>query len=179
MSAGELMSRMLRYQAWANQEMLNGIAELDAARFPDERRITLRAMNHCLVVGKIFAGHLQGEPHGFAANNTPDTPTLDALRSELAALDSWYLDHVSRVTPAGLSQAVPFTFTDGDDGCMTREEMLTHVVLHGTYHRGEVGRILTQVSGRSDTAMRMPWDTYAVHLHQDDPARRRHGKTTA
>jgi uncharacterized damage-inducible protein DinB len=178
MGAGEPMSRMLRYQAWANQELLNGIAELDAGRFPDERGATLRLMNHCLVVGRIFSAHLLGEAHGFASDNTRETPALDALRAALATLDDWYLDYASRVTADALSQAVAFRFTDGDDGCMTREEMLTHVVLHGTYHRGEVGRILTQASARADTAMRLPWDTYAVHLHRGEPARRQ-GRTTA
>jgi uncharacterized damage-inducible protein DinB len=59
-----------------------------------------------------------------------------------------------------------FNFTDGDKGYMTREEMLTHVALHGGYHRGEVGRILWQLS------ITPPWDTFAVYLHQADPARR-------
>ncbi|MDX8531397.1 DinB family protein [Mesorhizobium sp. VK25A] len=44
--------------------------------------------------------------------------------------------------------------------------MLTHVVLHGSYHRGEIGRMLAGI------AVSPPWDTYAVHLHRSEPARR-------
>ena len=44
--------------------------------------------------------------------------------------------------------------------------MLTHVVLHGGYHRGEIGRMLAGI------ALSPPWDTYAVHLHRAEPARR-------
>lgn len=65
---------------------------------------------------------------------------------------------------------------DGDNGYMTREEMLTHVVTHGGYHRGEVGRILVQVSNGSEQGIKLPWDTYAVHLHTTEPSRRLRGR---
>jgi uncharacterized damage-inducible protein DinB len=68
--------------------------------------------------------------------------------------------------PAALAEVLAFTFTDGDAGRMTRGEMLAHVVLHGGYHRGEVGRILRQL------AITPPWDTFAVFLHQTEPGRR-------
>ncbi|TGS56633.1 damage-inducible protein DinB, partial [Mesorhizobium sp. M1D.F.Ca.ET.183.01.1.1] len=59
---------------------------------------------------------------------------------------------------------------DGDKGGMTRQEMLTHVVLHGSYHRGEIGRMVVRI------AVSPPWDTYAVHLHRAEPARRLGGE---
>ncbi len=49
---------------------------------------------------------------------------------------------------------------------MSRQEMLMHVATHGGYHRGEVGRILAQLS------LAPPWDTFAVYLHQSEPSRR-------
>lgn len=55
---------------------------------------------------------------------------------------------------------------------MTREEMLTHVVTHGGYHRGEVGRLMIQAAARSAHDIKLPWDTYAVHLHRTEPERR-------
>jgi uncharacterized damage-inducible protein DinB len=176
MSANELLFRMLRYQAWANEEILEAMKGLDTERHAEERHIALRLMNHCLVVNKIFAAHLAGDSHGFSSDNTPDTPELEELCSELVAVDRWYLDYVKAVTPTVLSHSVPFAFTDGDNGYMTREEMLTHVVTHGGYHRGEVGRVMIQAAARSGQNIRLPWDTYAVHLHRTEPARRRQGK---
>ena len=175
MSAGELLFRMFRYQAWANEEMVQAIQGLHAEQHAEARHTALRLMSHCLVVNKIFAAHLAGKPHGFAANNTPETPTLEALRAEFATMDQWYLDYVRAVTPAALSESVPFTFTDGDLGYMTREEMLMHVITHGGYHRGEVGRVMRQVAESAGPDFQMPWDTYAVHLHRTEPARRLQG----
>ncbi|WP_342705761.1 DinB family protein [Burkholderia arboris] len=172
MSANALLSRMLRYQAWAHDEMLGAVSALDPVQHADTRHLALRLMNHCLVVNRIFAAHLSGERHGFASDNTPETPEPDALRAAFAALDRWYLDYVETATPDMLSESIPFAFTDGDNGAMTREEMLTHVVTHGGYHRGEVGRLMIQAAARSAQDIRLPWDTYAVHLHRTEPGRR-------
>lgn len=150
MSANALLTRMLRYQAWANDEMLEAMTGLGAEQHAEARHVALRLMNHCLVVNRIFAAHLTGERHGFASDNTPDTPALDELRSAFAALDRWYIDYIETATPEMLSESIPFAFTDGDNGYMTREEMLTHVVTHGGYHRGEAGRLMIQAAARSD-----------------------------
>ncbi|PRG06324.1 DinB family protein [Burkholderia ambifaria] len=172
MSANALLSRMLRYQAWANDEMLKAMSGLDAVRHAQARHLALRLMNHCLVVNRIFAAHLSGERHGFVSDNTPDTPEPEALRAAFATLDRWYLDYVEAATSDMLSESIPFVFTDGDNGYMTREEMLTHVVTHGGYHRGEAGRLMLQAAALSAQDIELPWDTYAVHLHRTEPERR-------
>ena len=172
MSSIDLLRRLFRYQAWAHEEFLQAMAGLDPDRHGEALRSALRLIHHCHVVGRIFAAHLQGQPHGYASDSPPDTPGLADLRAAVAAGDRWYIDYLDRATPALLSEAVPFTFTDGDHGTMTREEMLAHVVTHGGYHRGEVGRILMQLG--PVPGFSLPWDTYAVHLHRTEPSRRLH-----
>lgn len=179
MSAIDLLRSLFRYQAWADDELLEAVAQLDPERHAEARHAVLRLLDHCHVVGRIFAAHLAGERHGYASDNSPEIPELAALRAALAASDRWYLDYLDSVTPAALAEAVPFTFTDGDRGCMTREEMLSHVALHGGYHRGEAGRILAQLAAGPAPGLKLPWDTYAVHLHRTQPSRRLQGAAAA
>lgn len=155
----DLLRSLLGYHAWANSELFDKLERLDPESQGTERQTVIRLINHYYVVARIFAAHLVGATHDYASNNTPETPALSDLRTAVAASDRWYVDYVQKVSPAELSESIPFTFTDGDKGLMSREEMLTHVVLHGGYHRGEVGRILMQLSIAS------PWDTFAVFLH--------------
>ncbi|WP_260433779.1 hypothetical protein [Burkholderia sp. Bp8998] len=54
MDTCDLLFRMLRYQAWANEEILGAMMDLDAMQHVEERSLALRLMNHCLVVNKIF-----------------------------------------------------------------------------------------------------------------------------
>ena len=166
MSALDLLCSLFVYQAWANGELLEKLAGLDQQAHPEERRAATRLLNHNLVVSKIFSAHLSGTRHGYASDNTEATPSLDELGADVVAMDRWYLDYLETVSPKLLSELVPFVFTDGDRAMMSRQEMLTHVVTHGGYHRGEIGRILVQIG------VTPPWDTFAVHLHRTEPARR-------
>jgi uncharacterized damage-inducible protein DinB len=49
---------------------------------------------------------------------------------------------------------------------MTREEMLFHVLTHGSYHRGNVGQILKNLS------VAPPRDLFTKFLHVREPSRR-------
>lgn len=161
-----LLERLYGYHAWANDDLFDKLERVEAERHAAELQAMLRLMSHAYVVARIFAGHLQGIPHGYTSDNLKETPGLADLRRDVAATDAWYVAYVRDVSPASLTEAVAFTFTDGDAGCMTREEMLTHVALHAGYHRGEAGRLLRQIGAP------LPWDTFAVYLHQSEPGRR-------
>ncbi|CUX68904.1 damage-inducible protein DinB (plasmid) [Agrobacterium tumefaciens] len=166
-----LLQKLYGYHAWANDDLFDKLGTLDQEQHKVELHTALRLINHYYVVARIFAAHLTGAEHGYTSDNTDDTPTLGELRAAVTSSDRWYLDYLRGVSSETLAEAVPFSFTDGDKGYMTREEMLTHVALHGGYHRGEVGRILWQLS------VTPPWDTFAVYLHQTEPARRQQGMT--
>jgi uncharacterized damage-inducible protein DinB len=89
---------------------------------------------------------------------------LDQLESAIKISDRWYVDYVSQFGSEDLTDSVDFTFTDGALGRMSREEMLSHVVLHGGYHRGAIGRILAQIS------ITPPRDVFTGFLHISEPA---------
>jgi uncharacterized damage-inducible protein DinB len=166
MSAAALLVTLFQYQAWANDDLVVKLGQLDPERHGGERHTALRLVNHCHVVNRIFAAHLRGASHDFVTDNTTETPEPADLRAAMAITDRWYIDYAETVTPDQLAEPLPFTFTDGDRGCMSRQEMLMHVITHGGYHRGEVGRILAGLS------VSPPWDTFAVFLHRTEPSRR-------
>ena len=49
---------------------------------------------------------------------------------------------VSKLTKTDLEQPVDFVFTSGKPARMRKGEILLHVCLHGTYHRGNAGALL-------------------------------------
>ena len=162
----DMLSMMIRYQEWADAAFVDKLMLLDTDRYSAEYHSALRLLDHINVVARIFAAHLVGESHGLRSDTTEPTPAIDVLRESAARTNRWYLDYVQTARPDALAERVSFTFTDGDRGCMSRQEMLTHVVIHGAVHRGEVSRILAQVGAA------IPWDTFAVFLHQLEPTRR-------
>ncbi len=160
------MKSKFRYKAWANAEILDSIARVDPTQHPEQWKLAIRLMNHTYVVDRIFAAHLSGTTHGFKDTNTPDTPSFDQLRDSIASSDQWYQQYVSQLSSNDLYEPISFTFTDGDRGSMTREEILFHVLAHGAYHRGNVGMIL------ASCGIDRPKDTFTRFLHLSEPNRR-------
>ena len=166
MSNASLLTSLLQYKAWANQELFAELQRLDPLTQQSELHAALRILNHIHVVERIFVANLQGIHHSYSATNTADTPTLAALQQAVQETDRWYLDYVAGLSAEQLAERLSFTFVDGDTGCMSREEMLAHIVTHGGYHRGAVGRIMAQLQ------LAPPRDIYTRFLHEDQPQRR-------
>ena len=161
----ETMKSLFAYKAWANQELFTLLGTLPP-KHAEQLHTCIRTLNHIYVVDRLFRAHLSGEPRPFDATNTKATPSLEQLRSEIEATDTWYLNHVSALPASALSESIDFVFTDGDRGRMSREEILLHVLTHGGYHRGNVGQVLKSVS------VAPPRDLYTKFLHQSEPGRR-------
>jgi uncharacterized damage-inducible protein DinB len=166
MSESSLIHSLFQYKAWASEELYTLVQTVDAEKHPDERHSCIRLLNHIYVVDRIFAAHLTKTKHDFAATNTKETPTLEELTRACAESDGWYVDFVSTLDTNALEEQIEFVFTDGTNARMSREEMLMHVITHGGYHRGAVGRILSQIG------LAPPRDLFTGFLHKTEPERR-------
>lgn len=160
------LTSLFAQKSWANNELFNLLATLPRSEHEQTLHAAVRTLNHIHVVDKIFQAHLMGQPHGYEATNTPETPALDQLQFEVAETDGWFEAYASGLLPGQCAESLAFRFTDGDTGTMTREEMLLHVVTHGAYHRGNVGQMLKAVS------VAPPRDLLTKFLHLSQPARR-------
>lgn len=146
---------LARYNAWADKLVFEAVAALPPGEAEKPRQSIFRSMvhtlNHNYVIDRIFQAHLEGRPHGYTARNTPDSPPLADLWKAQQEIDGWYVAWSDRVTGAELEEEVRFTFVGGDDGCMTRGEILQHIVNHTSYHRGFVAQMICEVPARPPT----------------------------
>ncbi len=159
------LKSLFGYKAWANSELFALLATLPD-RHGEQLHTCIRTLNHIYVVDRLFRARLSDEPSPFDATNTMDTPSLEQLRRDVAATDAWYQSYVAGISDAELASVLEFTFTDGDAGRMSKEEILLHVLTHGGYHRGNVGQVLKSIS------IAPPRDLYTKFLHLNEPARR-------
>ncbi|AUZ56072.1 damage-inducible protein DinB [Stenotrophomonas acidaminiphila] len=154
------------YKRWAMQRTLEAIRAVDARAFPASVAFARQQLNHIVIVEELFRARLLGEAPPHAATNSAEVPALEALAMRLEASDQWYAAHLAALAPAQWDQALRFRFADGRDGCMTRREILFHVLNHATYHRGAIGHALDRAG------VPHPADTYTVFIHQAQPQRR-------
>jgi uncharacterized damage-inducible protein DinB len=159
------LQSLFAYKAWANEQLFKVLSTVPAGEAEALTTCT-RTLNHIYVVDRIFRAHLAGEPRPFDATNTRELPSLAKLCGDAAATDAWYVSYLSTLREEALPEVLDFTFTDGDAGRMSREEILLHVTAHGAYHRGNVGQVLKSLS------ITPPRDLYTKFLHTSEPQRR-------
>ena len=154
------------YKQWADQRTLAATLGIDSGRFPSEAAFVRQQLNHMVIVEETFRARLQGlgEPHG--ASNTAQLPALDELRRRLTDSNDWFIQYIAGLEPEQRHESVSFQFVDGQFGSLTRQEILFHIINHGTYHRGAIGHALELARTPR------PADTYTVFIHSAQPERR-------
>jgi uncharacterized damage-inducible protein DinB len=155
MTTSRTARTLTRYNAWADKLVFEAVAALPAGEAEKPRQSIFKSiahtLNHNYVIDRIFQAHLEGRPHGYTARNTPDAPPLAEMWKAQQDIDAWYVAWSDRVTAGELDEEVRFTFVGGGDGCMTRGEILQHVVNHTSYHRGFVAQLIYEVPARPPT----------------------------
>ncbi len=139
---------LTRYKAWANEIVFSTVGGLPIEEATRQRATRfgnmIHTLNHVFVIDRVFQAHLQGRNHGYAARNTATHPPLAELLCAVRELDRWYVEFADSSTSEELERTIRFEFIGGGRGVMTCQEMLLHVVNHGTYHRGLVADMMYQ-----------------------------------
>ncbi|WP_215776658.1 DinB family protein [Paludibacterium sp. B53371] len=156
----QTLQTLFQYKAWAHEQLHALLAVHLSSLSAQDQTTVLRLLNHVWVVEQIFQANLQGLPHGWAALNTTDTPTLATLLTRQQDSDRWFQHYLHTLDNTDLAQQLDFCFVDGQAGSMQRDQMLMHLLTHGNYHRGMVGNVLARAG------IQPPKDSLTVFLHR-------------
>lgn len=135
-------SQLIAIKRCADRGLYDAVSRNLERLTSEEASIMLRILDHIHVVDRIFQHHLQGLPHSFQAPRSEKPPELAALAHSAREVDDWYASYGGCLTEGDFEQPIDFVFTSGKRARMTRGEILLHICLHGTYHRGNAGAVL-------------------------------------
>ena len=135
-------SQLIAIKRWADRGLYDVVSQNLARLSGEETTIMLRILDHIHVVDRIFQHHLRGVPHTFKAPRSEKIPELRELERSVREVDDWYASYVDGLEDSDFEQPVDFVFTSGKSARMRRSEIILHVCLHGTYHRGNAGAVL-------------------------------------
>jgi len=123
------LQRQFRYDEWANRETLAAIRAAQG----DERSLELMA--HILSAEKLWLERLLRQPQ-----SSPVWPKADlsACEQRAAELGGLWRDYLHGLDAAGFSTSVSYRNTKGEDWASTIGDVLTHVLMHSAYHRGQI-----------------------------------------
>ncbi len=161
-----MLTNALKYKQWADQRTLAAIKEIDRNTFPSAITFVLQQLNHMVRVEELFRARLLGTSPPHTSTNTEIVPGLQELSLRITESGQWLTKHFESLPSNHLTESICFDFVDGKRGAMTRQEILFHIINHGTYHRGAIGHALDLAH-----APRPP-DTYTVFIHSVEPERR-------
>jgi uncharacterized damage-inducible protein DinB len=127
MSRKTELLRLFTYDDWANREALRSLrgAAVPAAR---------RRLAHIVGAQWTWLHRIEG---GLPVEVWPDLD-LDACKAQIDELLERWQALFQTLTEEGLARSVPYTNTKGRKFVSTVAEILTHVALHGAYHRGQI-----------------------------------------
>ena len=125
--------RMFAYDDWANRECLTSMR---AASVSTE---TIARMAHILSAEKLWLERILRQPQ-----STPVWPaaTLDACLALATELSSAWQNYLARLgnqfAPGSLEDIVEYRNSKGEPWSSRVEDILTHVLFHSAYHRGQI-----------------------------------------
>jgi uncharacterized damage-inducible protein DinB len=141
---------LTRYKAWADKLMLDAVAALpESARSmpqPIYFGSMIRTLHHAYAMDRVWQAHLLGVRHEYSTRNPEQHLPFDELRARQPEIDAWYVRYADSLDAHSLGQLVKFAFIGGDNGVMSRNDIVLHVVNHATYHRGQVADMLYHLS---------------------------------
>ena len=136
-------AQLIDIKRWADRGLYDAVRRNLDALPPEDISIMLRILDHIHVVDRIFQHHLQGTPHHFLAARSKEMPRFRGARGPARARSTTGTRPMSAdLTAADFDAPLDFVFTSGKPARMRRGEIILHVCLHGTYHRGNAGAVL-------------------------------------
>jgi uncharacterized damage-inducible protein DinB len=135
-------SQLIDIKRWADRGLYDAVSRNLDRLTSEDASLMLRILDHIHVVDRIFQHHLQGLPHAFRAPRSEKVPEFLALADSAREVDDWYASYVGNLADSDFEQPVDLIFTSGKPARMRRSEIILHVCLHGTYHRGNAGALL-------------------------------------
>ncbi len=122
--------RIFAYDHWANRECLSA---LSAANPPPPK--VLRLMAHTLSAQKLWLERLQRVPQTVAVWPSSTIEDCAALANEM--LSAWK-NYLADLAPADLEKEIDYRNSKGESWSSRVEDVLTHVLMHSAYHRGQI-----------------------------------------
>lgn len=137
MNLADHLRREFAYDAWANQEVVGAIR---AAGGDDPRSVQL--MCHILAAERVWYERLKQVPQSVPVWPEPDLARCEAESANLR--QSWQ-EYLELITAGDIAQTVSYKNTKGESWTSVVADILTHVVVHSAYHRGQIASHMREI----------------------------------
>lgn len=129
------IQKMYKHLDWANQCILEKLQSLE-----DKKQNVIRLFSHILFAEKVWMTRIQG----LDSSQLPlwlDV-SLEKCKELVSQNKESYSTFLASLTEKDLDSIISYRNSTGKEFKNTLREILTHVALHGQYHRGQINLLL-------------------------------------
>lgn len=148
MNLADYLRRQFAYDEWANREVLSAIRTAGG-----KNQRSLQLMSHVLATEMVWLDRLKEQPQSVPV--WPE-PNLEQCESQAEQLSGWWRDYLDLLTAGDIAQSISYKNTKGEHWTNSIMDILTHVLFHSAYHRGQIASHMRE-SGEN------PLDTDFIH----------------
>ena len=145
--------RLFHYDAWANRQV--------ATSFKSQEPVPVRSLGwlaHILWAERLWWERLKQIPQ---SHKTASGLTVAQCSTEVEEVHHLWNSYLALPPVDLLTQSVSYTNSKGEDWSNTVADILTHVVMHSAYHRG-------QIASDMRAAGKIPAYTDFIHAVRQD-----------
>ena len=145
----EYLINLLDYNSWANDEFFKVILQLSPHEINKQRKSFMNSirnsLNHLLVIDKIWLANMKKETHTFDHLQTILFEDIDMLWDAKKKEEILIKKYTSNLSEHELLELVDCELIGGNRVSMSRSMIITHLVMHGGYHRGIIAEMFGQI----------------------------------
>lgn len=133
--------KLFAYNQWGNQEALQSIETVSGSR---ER--ALKIAGH--IVGAQRAWLTRLEQEGASPGTAWPALSLEDLRAASEELQRRFAAFLDRLSPEKLGENLAYRNSKGLEFHTPLGDVLTHLVMHSAYHRGQIAAAVRDAGGK-------------------------------
>ena len=122
--------RLFEYECWANTRILKAIKQA-----PSTEEALVGRFVHILASQRIWYARIRNQPVNMDALNA--LPLSEAMELFARNAKDWD-DFLQSVEPTLLSEKITYTNSSGQTYQSSIQDIVVHMVNHGSYHRGQI-----------------------------------------
>lgn len=149
MNNKEYLLNLLNYNSWANDEFFKVIINLSSEEINKQRKSFMNSirnsLNHLLVIDKVWLTNMKKEKHTFDNLQTILYENMEQLWKEKKKEEQLIKNYVENLSDKEFEEIVECELIGGNKVLISRSMIITHLVMHGGYHRGIIAEMFGQI----------------------------------
>ena len=126
--------RMFTYDHWANRECLTAMHSSESISAD-----TVGRMAHILSAQKLWLERILKQPQSMPVWPSSKVEDCTTMADEMSAAWRNYLERLAnQFAPGSLDDKIEYRNSKGEPWSSRVEDVLTHVLFHSAYHRGQI-----------------------------------------